>query len=599
MLMSARKRSIVGVVLAALACSLVASACTTGANNPPPSTPSDGRLPAAGAVDVGSAQYAVPAGAKFVSSQGNDANDGSEARPWRTLAAAVQKSPAGSTLVLRGGTYRESVQVYRKKLTIQSYPGEPVWLSGSDVVEGWVADGGGWRRDGWTPSFERTNTHDSIDPAFPLAAWPEMAFRDGRPLRQVSSRGAVVPGTFFVDDPANRVFIGDDPAGHTVELSARPRALHLNDAHGTTVRGIGVRHYATPLNQVAAVQAFGNDITLENLVVDHNAAAGASVQGSNGIVRNSTFRFNGQMGLNGNTADGLVVERTYFEANNSERFDPSQVGAGVKVTHSRNLRFTGNHSVRNQGKGIWTDQSSYDITINGNLLQNNTRHGIHVELSAKVVIADNVSADNGDRGVAVMESNDVDVWNNSFLRNGRNIDVIEAARVSTDVTSHNHDFRYPVPDPKILWQVQRVRIYNNVVVGKNGATNSLFRVEDAAHLRSADAMQVTLDHNAWYRPSTSSPSWVAMWATYPAPIVISTSLADFQSRTGNERNGVGRTGGIMPWVRNESALDFRVPEAAPGAVGAPLPAAVADALGRTAGVRVPIGALSMLSSPRT
>jgi hypothetical protein len=68
--------------------------------------------------------------AKFVDAgKGNDANDGSEARPWRTLAHAVPQLAAGDTLYLRGGTYYETVTVANKAaadapITIRAYPGE-------------------------------------------------------------------------------------------------------------------------------------------------------------------------------------------------------------------------------------------------------------------------------------------------------------------------------------------------------------------------------------------------------------------------------------------------------------------------------------------
>jgi hypothetical protein len=221
-----------------------------------------------------------------------------------------------------------------------------------------------------------------------------------------------------------------------------------------------------------------------------------------------------------------------------------------------------------------------------------------VELSAKVVIADNAVIDNGASGVAVMESNDVDVWNNTVLRNERNLDVIENLRTSLNVLSDDHDRRYPVPDPKILWQVQRVTFSNNVIAGKPDAEHPLFRVDDAGHLRSGEVMQVRLNHNAYYRPSTTSPEWLALWARYPVNVLIARRLSEFQSGARQELNGVARDGGLNPWVRSEAALDYRVPESAPGAMGAALPASVANALNRPPGVAVPIGALSLISAPR-
>jgi hypothetical protein len=41
--------------------------------------------------------------------RGDDKAPGTEAAPWRTLAAALPRLKAGDTLYLRGGTYRENV----------------------------------------------------------------------------------------------------------------------------------------------------------------------------------------------------------------------------------------------------------------------------------------------------------------------------------------------------------------------------------------------------------------------------------------------------------------------------------------------------------
>ena len=56
----------------------------------------------AGAVPVGSATYAVPAGAVFVSPAGSDTAAGGQSQPVRTVARAIALAPAGGTVVLRG-----------------------------------------------------------------------------------------------------------------------------------------------------------------------------------------------------------------------------------------------------------------------------------------------------------------------------------------------------------------------------------------------------------------------------------------------------------------------------------------------------------------
>jgi len=90
---------------------------------------------------VGTAQYPVPAGAVVVSPSGNDSAAGTAAAPYRTLTKAASAAAAGATIVLRAGTYHESVAVY-KRVTIQSWPGETVWLDGSVPVNDWAASNG-------------------------------------------------------------------------------------------------------------------------------------------------------------------------------------------------------------------------------------------------------------------------------------------------------------------------------------------------------------------------------------------------------------------------------------------------------------------------
>ncbi|HEX3816225.1 MAG TPA: DUF1565 domain-containing protein, partial [Mycobacteriales bacterium] len=105
---------------------------------PAPKTPTP---PApVGAAPVGDAAYPIPVGALFVAPGGADSAAGTRHAPFRTLGHAVAVAHTGDTIVLRGGSYHESVAI-QQKLTIQSYPHEAVWLDGSSRVSGWSATG--------------------------------------------------------------------------------------------------------------------------------------------------------------------------------------------------------------------------------------------------------------------------------------------------------------------------------------------------------------------------------------------------------------------------------------------------------------------------
>lgn len=78
----------------------------------------------------------TPGPSRYVDATGGkDANDGSKAKPWRTLNHAMIQLSAGETLYLRGGVYRENVYCGVNghpdaPITIRSYPGERAILDG-------------------------------------------------------------------------------------------------------------------------------------------------------------------------------------------------------------------------------------------------------------------------------------------------------------------------------------------------------------------------------------------------------------------------------------------------------------------------------------
>jgi hypothetical protein len=81
---------------------------------------------------------ASSAPAFYVSTAGNDANDGSLAAPWRTIGFAVHQLQAGDTLYVRGGRYDNERNITwtcpgteEAPVTIKNYPGEHPIIDGS------------------------------------------------------------------------------------------------------------------------------------------------------------------------------------------------------------------------------------------------------------------------------------------------------------------------------------------------------------------------------------------------------------------------------------------------------------------------------------
>jgi hypothetical protein len=88
----------------------------------------------------------------YVATNGDDNADGSEANPWRNLSSSMKKLRAGDTLLVRGGTYKERVEVRGEsvprgradaRITVKAYPGEEplvvgiFWISNADY---WTID---------------------------------------------------------------------------------------------------------------------------------------------------------------------------------------------------------------------------------------------------------------------------------------------------------------------------------------------------------------------------------------------------------------------------------------------------------------------------
>ena len=78
-----------------------------------------------------------------VSVNGNDANDGSSSKPYKTISAAAQVAQPGDIITVHEGTYRERITPPRggesdsRRIVYQAAPGEKVVIKGSEVVRGW------------------------------------------------------------------------------------------------------------------------------------------------------------------------------------------------------------------------------------------------------------------------------------------------------------------------------------------------------------------------------------------------------------------------------------------------------------------------------
>ncbi|WP_192808676.1 right-handed parallel beta-helix repeat-containing protein [Actinomadura montaniterrae] len=502
-----------------------------------------------GAAPVGSTAYPVPPGAVFVAPGGDDQAAATRQAPLRTLGAAVAKAPVGGTIVLRGGTYHESVKVPEgRHVTIQSAPHEVVWLDGSSPVTGWRSENGAWVRDGWTTRLDASPTYTkgaepSDDPAFqfvspdhPMAAHPDQLWVDGAPQTQVGSRAEVRKGKFYVDEATQRLYMGSVPRGHDVRASTLGKALTLR-ADNSTLRGIGVRRYATSLPELGSVRITGQGDTLENVTVTDSATTGLSVTGPNARIRRVTTSGNGMLGVHGNYADDLRMESVRTEHNNLEHFQYAPVSGGMKITRSRRVALIDSVVADNLGKGVWLDESVYDITITGDQILRNADHGISLELSAKAVVARNVFTGNAGDGLSITNTSDVRIEKNTMSGNGRTIELVQDSRTPGDPRVPGRDPRNAVPDPAMTWRIQKITIRGNRLSRPRPATPCLLCVRGVVRRKPGGTMGVSTDGNVYVRSDPSTPRSLISWSGPGGPATEFQKLDQFRSLTGQEAHG--------------------------------------------------------------
>lgn len=89
---------------------------------------------------------------RFLAPDGSDDGKGTEADPWRTLAAAGTRLRAGDTLWVRGGSYPDTDVSWTHSgtadapITVRAYPGETPRFDGGGTEERflWIHEDAGW-----------------------------------------------------------------------------------------------------------------------------------------------------------------------------------------------------------------------------------------------------------------------------------------------------------------------------------------------------------------------------------------------------------------------------------------------------------------------
>jgi parallel beta-helix repeat protein len=376
-----------------------------------------------------------------------------EIYPGQNIQQIVNAYPAGTTFYLKSGVHR------MQSITPRSgdrYIGEPgTVLSGARQLTSFGRAGAYWFAGGQTQEGPAPGAY--CDPGYPRCGNAEDLYFDGIPLRHVDNIGAVGPGTFFFDYPANVIYFYDDPNGRNVEASVTGRAF-AGFATDVLISGLIIEKYATPVGEPAV--AVGTRWTLQYSEVKLNHYAGVGT-GTESRVANNSIHHNGCFGLIG-SGNFATVENNEIAYNNFARFNPFWGAGGTKFVYTWGLTVRGNSSHHNGGPGLWTDIGNIYTLYENNTVEDNERGGIFHELSYDATIRNNTARRNGaarvwpywttGAGIEIIDSRNVEIHNNVLEDNWQGITALDDHRGS---------------GPYGAYVVQNLYVHDNLITSRS------------------------------------------------------------------------------------------------------------------------------------
>ena len=331
--------------------------------------------------------------------------------PGDNISALVSAAPTGTTFYFEPGVYR-GISLAPKDG--QAFIGaEGAILNGSAVLSNWTQSGNLWVIGGQTQEG-RVHPNAEFEPGTQRPGYLETVFLDNTPLKPVDALSKVVPGTFYFDYATDKIYIADNPTGHTIEAGKLTDAFH-GSATNVTVQNLVIEKY-DPQIQDGAIQG-GRGWTIQNNEVRLNYAVGIIGVDDSKLIGNYVHD-NGQMGLGG-FGDNILVQGNEIARNGYwSGIDVLWEGGGFKFANTDNLVVRGNYSHDNNGIGMWTDIDNIHTLYEDNVVVHNGMGGISHEISYQAIIRNNTLFGNG--------ADDPRSWwwgNEIQIQNSQNVEV--------------------------------------------------------------------------------------------------------------------------------------------------------------------------------
>jgi hypothetical protein len=395
--------------------------------------------------------------------------DGSEARPFTSLAAALAAAPAGALLRIDEGVYRERVVITR-----------PVVLLGRGIGRTRIVAVGPIAVE--VRGADHVQIHGlSIEGGAACAAFAGGSHK----LQKIALRGCAKAGLVgreaeieLVASEISDVSGGDDGRGIDLDggslqarnvrlLGAGRRAIVLRRAQGLirdaevrwsslaalqaiagsdarvvggTFEGFGgaalyaggarlrVERALVKHAEYAVLGFRGSDVTVEGGELTDYAVAGVAIVNSRGSVQRATIARGG--------SDAAVVV-THADGSGQVLIADNRISSpgtmGIHVTESRVLvrgnTITGARvdAERDMGDALYAVDS--EVVVERNVMRGNAGSGV-AAVRSQVRLADNGFIENGRAGLLLLDASRSRATGNTFERNVKAVEVAEKSRTS-------------------------------------------------------------------------------------------------------------------------------------------------------------------------
>ena len=382
----------------------------------------------------------------------SDSNAGTPDAPLLTIQEAMDRATTNKNnglstqVTIAAGVYRESVEFAysnyqgggtNAEVVVDGAGPESTIIKGSDVFDSWQSEGGGVFSHAWTEDWgvapDPTGGYITDCGAHPnfcadepdLVLRREMVFVDGERMQQVLTSGAMEPGTFRVDEGADKLYL-QPPTGVTlgdvdVEVGKREKGWWTEWENNFTLRGIGVQHCATQWrNGWGAIKVSGNDNTAENIAAIQNNFVGLRPNGENITLRNFTLDENGASGFEPFEVKTFLVEDGQVNGNNWRGHLGGYTGwsVGNKFFSAHGVTIRNTEFNDNLSRGLWLDTDIKNCVVEDVELRRNLRDNLWIERTqGPVTLRRVISNQSEGYGLLLANAEDTAVEDSRFIRN--------------------------------------------------------------------------------------------------------------------------------------------------------------------------------------